>query len=173
MNGVAFSPDGKLVASADSDGTVQLWNPVTGQPVGAPLLARSSVIGVAISPDGKLVASAGADGTVRVWSTLTSQPASPSTGGWFVVLGIGDRACLVGIGVGHNCTGDPAGQDHPRIEKSRCKPWPERGDSQSNGRRWLHPPSANPIVNSTKDPAIGAEAYALQYGVQHRELLAA
>ena len=39
VNGVAFSPDGKLLASADGDGTVRLWNPATGQPVGAPLRA--------------------------------------------------------------------------------------------------------------------------------------
>jgi len=66
---VAFSPNGKLLASADGDGTVRLWNPATGQPVGAPLHASAlnSVYGVAFSPDGKLLASVGGDGTVRLW----------------------------------------------------------------------------------------------------------
>ncbi len=35
MTGVAFSPDGKLLASADLDGTLRPWNPATGQPVGS------------------------------------------------------------------------------------------------------------------------------------------
>ena len=75
-NSVAFSPDGKLLADADAH-TVRLWNPATGQAVGAPLPADSStgtgVYGVAFSPDGKLLASADGDGTVRLWNPATGR----------------------------------------------------------------------------------------------------
>ena len=61
---MAFSPDGTLLAAAYGDGYVRLWNPVTGQAVGAPLPADTGlgggVYGVAFSPDGKLLATADA-----------------------------------------------------------------------------------------------------------------
>jgi WD40 repeat protein/transcriptional regulator with XRE-family HTH domain len=79
VSDVAFSPNGKLLATADSDGTVRLWNPATDQAVGAPLQTGSGTQGgvsaVAFSPDGKLLASAsGSSGTVRVWNSVTRRP---------------------------------------------------------------------------------------------------
>jgi WD40 repeat protein len=67
IHAVAFSPDGKLLASADSDGTVRFWNPRTGRPAGRPLYARTDVYGMAFSPDGTTLATANFDGTVRLW----------------------------------------------------------------------------------------------------------
>jgi WD40 repeat protein len=77
---MALSPDGKLLAAPDGNGTVRLWNPATGQPVGTPLQATSAqtgpnnMVAVAYSPNGQLLASAGGDGTVRLWNPATGQP---------------------------------------------------------------------------------------------------
>jgi WD40 repeat protein/transcriptional regulator with XRE-family HTH domain len=77
VSGIAFSPDGKLLATAYGDGTVKLWNTDTGQAAGASLPADTGtgggVHGVAFSPATKLLATADADGTVKLWNTATRQ----------------------------------------------------------------------------------------------------
>ena len=52
--GVAISPDGRLIATAESDRTVRVWDASTGEPVGSPLRGHTDQVGaVAFSPDGR------------------------------------------------------------------------------------------------------------------------
>lgn len=65
---VAYSPDGKTIASAGDDKVIRLWNPTNGVEQ-AQLLGHTDIISqIAFSPDGGLLGSVSADKTFRLWS---------------------------------------------------------------------------------------------------------
>ncbi len=68
---VAFSPDGKTLALASCEGTVQLWDVANGKLLETLKGHSSAVSAVVFSPDGRTLASGGSDQTVRLWNVET------------------------------------------------------------------------------------------------------
>ncbi|KAI9855929.1 MAG: hypothetical protein M1813_009363 [Trichoglossum hirsutum] len=71
VNSVAFSPDGRLVASGSSDLTVKLWDASTGAVLETLEGHLDEVVSVAFSLDSRLVVSGSDDHTVKLWDAST------------------------------------------------------------------------------------------------------
>ena len=133
---MAFSPDGKLLATAETDDTVRRWVLATRQAIGAPLPADpgGGVNGVTFRPDGKLLATAYDDGVVRLWNSATGQAAgTPSSGchrrrrdrggvhpdGKLLAAADGDGS----VRLWNTATGQAAGAPHPADPGAACTGW--------------------------------------------------
>jgi WD40 repeat protein len=87
---VAFSPDGRQVASASEDKSVRIWNAQTGAELHVLQGHNKFVSSVAFSPDGKQVVSGSHDGTVRIWDAQTGTELHVLQGhnGWVLSVAI-------------------------------------------------------------------------------------
>src|SRR5262249_32405750 len=77
---LAFSPDGKRLASAGSDNTVRLWDVATGKEARVFRGHDREVHHVAFSPDGRRILSASFDTTLRLWDVETGSELCRFTG---------------------------------------------------------------------------------------------
>ncbi len=71
VEGVTFSADGRRLASASLDGTVNVWDAATGQVIRTLKGHTDSPTSVAFSPDGRRIASGSRDQTVKIWDAET------------------------------------------------------------------------------------------------------
>jgi WD40 repeat protein/tRNA A-37 threonylcarbamoyl transferase component Bud32 len=74
---VAFSPNGKLLATGCKDGNLRLWNVSDGSPAGEPLAHGAPVSCLAFHPKGDLLAAGCGNGNAHLWHLPTRQPAVP------------------------------------------------------------------------------------------------
>ncbi len=69
---VAYSPDGKILASSSEDQTIKLWNVETRREI-LTLPGIGRIMSIAFSPDGKLLASSGDAGNLNVWDVRSGK----------------------------------------------------------------------------------------------------
>lgn len=92
VDGLAFSPDSRFLASGADDNTVRVWSVDSGQELRVFCLHTSEVNFVAFSPDGTRVASASQDATVRIWTAQS---------GWDKTEGEDENSVATSVFTGH------------------------------------------------------------------------
>ena len=102
MNGVAFSPDGQVVAAALEDGELDTWQAADGRLARTMEGHASAVKSVAFSPDGVTMASGSDDNSAGLWqfadgSLVRFLNRAQQLGGW---RGLQPGRADAGLGLG-------------------------------------------------------------------------
>ena len=73
VHSIAYSPDGRTIASGSGEGTIILWDALRQRSIKYLEDHQDAVYAVAFSPTGQTIASGGWDGKIRLWSAATGE----------------------------------------------------------------------------------------------------
>ena len=132
VTALAFSPDGKTLASAAGFGEsdIRLWDVATGKEIGRLEGHKSWVGSIVFWPDGSKLASASADQTIRIWDVASRKCLDVMRGHrdevWRLALLPDNQTLVSGAKDGEVCLWDTS-VPHPRLERITL---PERINSK-------------------------------------------
>jgi WD40 repeat protein len=124
---LAFSPDGKVIASGDRSGTLRLWDVTRREPIGEPVIGRSGwILHITFSADGTTLFWGGRDGTIHRYdlghSRLVGQPIFVGDLSSFAVSPDGEQIAV--------------GAEDGTIRIWQVQPHPSLGEKISSKRTW-------------------------------------
>jgi WD40 repeat protein len=76
--GLAWAPQGDLLAVGTVEGQIKFLNTITGETVATLETHTSSINNLAFNPDGTVLAATGQDGAVMLWGAISAAPPSPA-----------------------------------------------------------------------------------------------
>jgi WD40 repeat protein len=80
VNSVAYSPDGRYIASGSRDNTIKLWDAQSGRELRTLFGHTDGVDALQFSPDGRFIASGSSDTTIKIWEAGTGREIRTLTG---------------------------------------------------------------------------------------------
>ena len=88
VHAAIYSPDGRTIALAGDDDTVQVRDAATGEPIGEPFRHPAKVGGLAFSPDGRTILTGSDDAVARLWDVETGKQVGPEFRHARTILGV-------------------------------------------------------------------------------------